>query len=59
MTHDLLLGFEDAELAEADVEGRGEVTAVLLLDDEDVDGPGEGRGVDLRVPLRDRLDRFR
>ena len=55
-THDFLFGLEDAHLAEADVEGRGEEGAVLLLHHDDVDGARQRRRVDLAVPLRDRLD---
>ena len=42
----LLVGAEQAPLAEADVEGAAGETAVVLLDDDDVDRAGEGGGVD-------------
>ena len=53
-TYDFLSGFEDAQLAESDVEGGGEVGTVWLLDHNDIDGSRQSRPVDLVVPVPDR-----
>ena len=53
-TYDFLPGFKDAQLAESDVEGGGEVGAVWLLDHDDIDGSRKSRPVDLVVPVPDR-----
>lgn len=48
-TNHFLAGVEDAHLAKADVEGWGKVGAIFLLDDDNVDGAGEGGWVNLIV----------
>ncbi len=56
ITHDLLPGLKHAQLSEPDMERGGDEVAVLVLDDDDVDSPGEGGAVDLAVPLLQRPD---
>ena len=50
-TYNLLLGLEDAHLAEPDVEGGGLEGAILLLHHHHVDRARQGRAVDLGVKL--------
>ena len=53
-TYNLLLGLEDAHLAEPDVEGGGLEGAILLLHHHHVDRARQGRAVDLGVKLLQR-----
>lgn len=55
-TYHFLPGLEHTQLAKADVEGGRHESAVVLLDDEDVDGPSQGGRIDFAVPLRKGLD---
>ena len=50
-TYNLLLGLEDAHLAEPDVKGRTLEGSILLLHHDDVDSSGESRSIYLGVEL--------